>query len=286
MAGKTRVHQLAKELGVTSAALLARLAAQGVVVKSASSTVEAPVARRLRESYRLGVDAKSPSFLVGHEPPHVYIGDRSSPITHHRDYLADRGDAALCGHRYIDPVTHQGTTRPSAVCEACEARLPEYHLRWWRDQYHAANGELEQLRTEYRKLKERSDHMRRKLSDLQQSAHGAKHKRQNVSAQNPRRQKQKLGRTKIAKVQRKPVASRFASQLGIPVVSKQQVAHQKRSRTVGPAKVRKTIKTLPSRDRKGPKTEAEKVSDELARESMRSYKPSSWRLGRSPGSYG
>ncbi|MEO3757416.1 translation initiation factor IF-2 [Mycobacterium sp. B14F4] len=51
MAGKARVHELAKELGVTSKEVLARLREQGEFVKSASSTVEAPVARRLRESF-------------------------------------------------------------------------------------------------------------------------------------------------------------------------------------------------------------------------------------------
>ncbi|WP_415847584.1 translation initiation factor IF-2 N-terminal domain-containing protein, partial [Tsukamurella strandjordii] len=51
VAGKARVHELAKELGVTSKEVLARLSEQGEFVKSASSTVEAPVARRLRESY-------------------------------------------------------------------------------------------------------------------------------------------------------------------------------------------------------------------------------------------
>ncbi|MBB5911476.1 translation initiation factor IF-2 [Nocardia transvalensis] len=51
MAGKARVHELAKELGVTSKQLLATLKEQGEFVKSASSTVEAPVARRLRESF-------------------------------------------------------------------------------------------------------------------------------------------------------------------------------------------------------------------------------------------
>jgi len=48
VAGKARVHELAKELGVTSKEVLARLSEQGEYVKSASSTVEAPVARRLR----------------------------------------------------------------------------------------------------------------------------------------------------------------------------------------------------------------------------------------------
>ncbi|MBQ6641368.1 MAG: translation initiation factor IF-2 N-terminal domain-containing protein, partial [Saccharopolyspora sp.] len=51
MAGKARVHELAKELGVTSKDVLNKLAEQGEYVKSASSTVEAPVARRLRDAY-------------------------------------------------------------------------------------------------------------------------------------------------------------------------------------------------------------------------------------------
>ncbi|SFQ05423.1 translation initiation factor IF-2 [Amycolatopsis arida] len=51
MAGKARVHELAKELGVTSKEVLAKLKEQGEFVKSASSTVEAPVARRVRDAF-------------------------------------------------------------------------------------------------------------------------------------------------------------------------------------------------------------------------------------------
>ena len=51
MAGKARVHELAKELGVSSKDVLAKLSELGEFVKSASSTVEAPVARRLREAF-------------------------------------------------------------------------------------------------------------------------------------------------------------------------------------------------------------------------------------------
>jgi len=50
VAGKARVHELAKELGVESKQVLAKLQELGEYVKSASSTVEAPVARRLREA--------------------------------------------------------------------------------------------------------------------------------------------------------------------------------------------------------------------------------------------
>ncbi|HEX6356955.1 translation initiation factor IF-2 [Actinophytocola sp.] len=60
MAGKARVHELAKELGVTSKDVLAKLKELGEFVKSASSTVEAPVARRLRDAYpKAGGSARS-----------------------------------------------------------------------------------------------------------------------------------------------------------------------------------------------------------------------------------
>lgn len=45
------MHELAKELHVTSKEILATLSAQGEFAKSASSQIEAPVARRLRELY-------------------------------------------------------------------------------------------------------------------------------------------------------------------------------------------------------------------------------------------
>src|SRR3954465_268753 len=61
VAGKARVHELAKELGVESKTVLAKLQELGEYVKSASSTVEAPVARRLRASFQAGSAAPSPA---------------------------------------------------------------------------------------------------------------------------------------------------------------------------------------------------------------------------------
>jgi translation initiation factor IF-2 len=57
VAGKARVHELAKELGVPSKEVLAKLSELGEFVKSASSTVEAPVARRLREAFPAAASA-------------------------------------------------------------------------------------------------------------------------------------------------------------------------------------------------------------------------------------
>ena len=48
---KPRVHEIAKEIGITSKELLKKLTEMGEYVSSASSTLEAPVVRRVREAY-------------------------------------------------------------------------------------------------------------------------------------------------------------------------------------------------------------------------------------------
>ncbi|NCD16126.1 MAG: translation initiation factor IF-2 [Actinobacteria bacterium] len=58
---KLRVHELAKELGVDSKTVLAKLNELGEFVKSASSTVEAPVVRRLREAFPAEAPAPAPA---------------------------------------------------------------------------------------------------------------------------------------------------------------------------------------------------------------------------------
>ncbi|WP_091448448.1 translation initiation factor IF-2 [Actinokineospora iranica] len=68
MAGKARVHELAKELGVTSKDVLAKLKDMGEFVKSASSTVEAPVARRLRDAYPGKGESRSNGPRPGPKP--------------------------------------------------------------------------------------------------------------------------------------------------------------------------------------------------------------------------
>ncbi len=54
MPGKARVHELAKELGLESKNVLSWLKDNGEFVKSASSTIEPPVARKLREAFPAG----------------------------------------------------------------------------------------------------------------------------------------------------------------------------------------------------------------------------------------
>ena len=61
---KVRVYELAKEFGVESKVVMAELENMGEFVRSASSTIEAPVVRRLKESFS-GDSAKS-----GRQGPH------------------------------------------------------------------------------------------------------------------------------------------------------------------------------------------------------------------------
>ncbi|STC68056.1 translation initiation factor IF-2 [Corynebacterium pilosum] len=61
MPGKLRVHELAKRLGVTSKELLAALKEQGEFVKTASSTIEPPVVKKMTALY----EQKHPSDKGG-----------------------------------------------------------------------------------------------------------------------------------------------------------------------------------------------------------------------------
>jgi hypothetical protein len=76
---------------------------------------------------------------------------------HHEDYLNRRNDHALCGVAFENPAQLDATVRPAEVCPDCEARLPEYHLTWWRERAEAATAELEVLRVKYRELAEYGD---------------------------------------------------------------------------------------------------------------------------------
>ncbi|HBH55262.1 MAG TPA: hypothetical protein DDY46_00955, partial [Kocuria sp.] len=62
---KPRVHELAKELGITSKEAISKLQELGEFVRGASSTVEPPVAKKLRTAFPAGGDsapaAKAPA---------------------------------------------------------------------------------------------------------------------------------------------------------------------------------------------------------------------------------
>ena len=57
---KVRVYELAKELGLESKELLSTLKEMGEFVRSASSTIEAPVVRRVTERIRAAEKGDQP----------------------------------------------------------------------------------------------------------------------------------------------------------------------------------------------------------------------------------
>jgi translation initiation factor IF-2 len=69
---KVRVYELAKELGVESKTLLNHLKEQGEFVRSASSTIEPPVVRKIKETFpaelRGGGDGKAPEAKPAAKP--------------------------------------------------------------------------------------------------------------------------------------------------------------------------------------------------------------------------
>ncbi|WP_433139414.1 translation initiation factor IF-2 [Actinomadura nitritigenes] len=62
---KVRVYELAKEFGVESKVVMAKLQEMGEFVRSASSTIEAPVVRRLTEAFSNGSSSKQGDRRVG-----------------------------------------------------------------------------------------------------------------------------------------------------------------------------------------------------------------------------
>jgi hypothetical protein len=94
VSGKPRVHELAKELGVPAKEVLVWLKKQGEFVKSASSTVERPVARRLRAEYQ------AKSALGGSRGADVKLRSSANPRTSPVRQATSRADgsppAPLC----------------------------------------------------------------------------------------------------------------------------------------------------------------------------------------------
>ncbi|TWS25164.1 translation initiation factor IF-2 [Tsukamurella sputi] len=121
MAGKARVHELAKELGVTSKEVLARLSEQGEFVKSASSTVEAPVARRLRESYGSKSDSAKPGPAPARKPGPAAA---STPAPSAPAADAPRPTSARPGPRPAAPAAPEPAPEPAAPAAPAASAAP------------------------------------------------------------------------------------------------------------------------------------------------------------------
>ena len=126
---KARVYELAKELGVDSKTVLSKLEAMGEFVKSASSTVEPPVARKLRNAFassgqgnasdskKPGHTAKKPAEPASHSMPKPAAPSApkpAAPAAPKPRHAASKSGAPKPGHRAPRPgESRQHGNRPN-----------------------------------------------------------------------------------------------------------------------------------------------------------------------------
>lgn len=126
---KARVYELAKELGVDSKTVLSKLEAMGEFVKSASSTVEPPVARKLRNAFassgqgnasdskKPGHTAKKPAEPASHSMPKPAAPSApkpAAPAASKPRHAVSKSDAPKPGHRAPRPgESRQHGNRPN-----------------------------------------------------------------------------------------------------------------------------------------------------------------------------
>ncbi len=126
---KARVYELAKELGVDSKTVLSKLESMGEFVKSASSTVEPPVARKLRNAFassgqgnasdskKPGHTAKKPAEPASHSMPKPAAPSApkpAAPAAPKPRHAASKSDAPKPGHRAPRPgESRQHGNRPN-----------------------------------------------------------------------------------------------------------------------------------------------------------------------------
>ena len=126
---KARVYELAKELGVDSKTVLSKLEAMGEFVKSASSTVEPPVARKLRNAFassgqgnasdskKPGHTAKKPVEPASHSMPKPAAPSApkpAAPAAPKPRHAVSKSDAPKPGHRAPRPgESRQHGNRPN-----------------------------------------------------------------------------------------------------------------------------------------------------------------------------
>ncbi|WP_300264758.1 translation initiation factor IF-2 [Microbacterium sp.] len=120
MAAKPRVHEIAAELGVDSKFALAKLKEIGEFVKSPSSTVEPPVARKLRAAIEADADAKPKA----EEKPAAAKGAATAKPAAAKPGAAKSG-AAKPGPKAPTPGPKPGPKPAPEAKPAAEAPTPE-----------------------------------------------------------------------------------------------------------------------------------------------------------------
>ncbi len=133
MPGKLRVHELAKQLGVTSKELLATLKEKGEFVKTASSTIEPPVVKKMKEHYA------SLGITTNHEAP-AAKSTQSTPAAKPGAPKPGAGGAKSACQTWTCRETRCSETRCYRETWCCEAWCPETGCWDRRETRHAETG--------------------------------------------------------------------------------------------------------------------------------------------------
>ncbi|MGI8577332.1 MAG: translation initiation factor IF-2 [Nocardioidaceae bacterium] len=125
---KVRVHELAKEFGVQSKQVLAALSDMGEFVKSASSTVEAPVARRLAEEHGGEWKAAAAAKAAKKAAKKTAGKPAAEPATADANTVTapelEPQAATPASERVLEPAMAQGVAVDTATGQAAPAAQP------------------------------------------------------------------------------------------------------------------------------------------------------------------
>ena len=125
MPGKLRVHELAKQLGVTSKELLATLKEQGEFVKTASSTIEPPVVKKMKEHYASSQqDAPAEAPKEKAQPAKPAAPTPPQPIAAAKPAAPKPAAPKPAAPKPAKPAAPEPVEQPAAQATATPAAMP------------------------------------------------------------------------------------------------------------------------------------------------------------------
>ena len=110
---KVRVYELAKELGVESKVVLAKLAELGEFVRSASSTVEAPVVRKLKDAMPAVADGAAPAKKAPAKKAAAKKAPPAEPVAVEPELAASAPPASPAAEPVAEPAV-ESVVEPAA----------------------------------------------------------------------------------------------------------------------------------------------------------------------------
>ncbi|WP_216386719.1 translation initiation factor IF-2 [Arcanobacterium phocae] len=121
---KVRVHELAKEIGVTSKKLLEVLKSEGEFVKSASSSIEAPVVRKAREYFESHPDLVDPKKTAKKPAAKSTSTQSTSAKTESASVVADNKKPSVPTPAAPKPAVKKATAKTAATKPAPKSAKP------------------------------------------------------------------------------------------------------------------------------------------------------------------